>query len=355
MSEPTSRLIDTPRLRVHALVAGPEDGIPLVLVHGNASSSAFFAETLARLPAGVHGVAVDLRGFGDSEPKPIDATRGVRDFADDVRAVIDALGLARGGRGVHLLGWSVGGSVAMQVAIDRPDLVASLILESPMSPFGFGGTKDVAGSPCWPDWAGTGGGTANPEFVARIRDGDRSADNPFSPRNVMNTFYFRPPFRVPAEQEERYVDAILSTRVGDDHYPGDLVASSNWPGVAPGTRGVNNAISGRYVNLAAFSGIEPRPPVTWIRGADDQIVSDTSLFDFGYLGAIGAVPGCPTELYPPQPMIGQLRAVLDAYRTAGGSVREVVLPECGHSPHIERAPEFERLLAEVLAGVPAGR
>ena len=51
-------------------------------------------------------------------------------------------------------------------------------------------------------------------------------------------------------------------------------------------------------------------------------------------------------------MVGQTRAVLDRYAAAGGTYREVVLPGCGHSPHLERPAEF---VAELLAltSVPA--
>mgnify|MGYP001180657610 FL=1 len=81
----------------------------------------------------------------------------------------------------------------------------------------------------------------NRDNVGRIAEGDRSADHPSSPRNILNSFYFKPPFRGTREQEERWVDALLSTRIGDDHYPGDAVPSAHWPGVAPGTKGINNA------------------------------------------------------------------------------------------------------------------
>jgi pimeloyl-ACP methyl ester carboxylesterase len=115
--------------------------------------------------------------------------------------------------------------------------------------------------------------------------------------------------------------------------------------VAPGTRGVNNALSPKYCDLSGFAAIDPKPPVLWIRGADDQVVSDTSMFDLGYLGKLGAVPGWPGEgVYPPQPMIAQTRAVLDAYRDQGGAYREEVLEACGHSPHIERPEAFMELL-----------
>jgi pimeloyl-ACP methyl ester carboxylesterase len=347
-----SSVVTTPRLRTHVLASGPADGAPVLFVHGNVSSSRFWEETLAALaaqPGRYRAIAPDLRGFGGSERKPVDATRGLRDFADDLHSLVETLGWTAGGRAIQLVGWSVGGGIVLQYAIDHPDEVVSLVLVDPMSPYGFGGTKDVVGTPCWPDYAGSGGGTANPEFVQRLAAGDRSEESDFSPRKVMNTFYFKPPFRVSSEREEVLVSALLETAVGDDNYPGDLTPTENWPTVAPGQRGMNNAISPKYCNLSGFAGLGRGPEVLWVRGADDQIVSDTSLFDFGYLGKLGAVPGWPgDDVFPPQPMIGQTRSVLDAYRENGGRYREVVIPECAHSPHIEQPDAFRSLVFPFL-------
>lgn len=80
------------------------------------------------------------------------------------------------------------------------------------------------------------------------------------------------------------------------------------------------------------------PPVLWIRGDQDQIVSDTSMFDLAMLGKLGVVPGYPGEdVCPPQPMVSQLRAVLAA---GGGQVTETVYEQCGHSPHLEQPERF---------------
>src|SRR5690242_11551785 len=152
-----SRTFETPRLATHALVAGDESGAPILFIHGNVSSARFWDETLAALPAGYQGIAPDLRGFGGSAPLAVDATRGLGDWADDLHSLLETLGLATGGRGVHLVGWSMGGGVAMRLAMDHADAIASLTLIAPLSPFGFGGTKDVAGGRCWPDAAGSGG------------------------------------------------------------------------------------------------------------------------------------------------------------------------------------------------------
>ncbi len=343
----TARDVRTSRLTMHLLQGGPEDGVPVIFVHGNVSSSTFFEETLAALPGGYRGLAPDLRGYGGSEAKPLDATRGLRDFSDDLLVLVDTLGLE--GKKVHLVGWSAGGTVSMQYAIDRPDGVASLTMIDPMSPYGFGGTKDVKGTPCWPDYAGSGGGTANPEFVKRLAQGDRSEEDPNSPRNVMNAFYFKPPFRAPRDREEVYVSSMLSTRVGEESYPGDATGSRNWPNVAPGKGGMNNAISPKYCDLSTFARIEQGPDVLWIHGSGDLIVSDTSLLDFGFLGQIDAVPGWPgADLYPPQPMVSQMRAMLDDYASRGGGYREEVIPDCGHTPHVEKPEVFRRLLLDFL-------
>jgi pimeloyl-ACP methyl ester carboxylesterase len=345
MSGIESQVIRTSRLKVHLFSRGPEGGVPVIFLHGNVSSNRFWEETMLAMPGTYRSIAPDLRGYGQTQGMPVDATRGMRDWSDDLKALTDALDLGP----FHLVAWSLGGGVAMQYAIDHPSDLVSLTLVDAMSPYGFGGTRDFEGTPVYDDYAGSGGGTANPEFVQRLSEGDRSGDSPLSPRGTMNAFYFKPPFRAAPEREEVFISSLLSTRTGEGFYPGDMTPSPNWPTVAPGPSGINNALSPKYVNLSSFAGIDPKPPVLWIRGADDQIVSDTSLFDFGFLGQIGAVPGWPgVEAYPPQPMVSQLRAVLDHYAAAGGTYSEQIIEDCGHSPLVEKPDEFRQLLFEHL-------
>src|SRR5437773_4911648 len=56
----------------------------------------------------------------------------------------------------------------------------------------------------------------NPDFVQRIKQGDRGNEQ-FSPRTVMNNFYFKPPFRVAPDREEIYVTDRKSTRLNSSH------------------------------------------------------------------------------------------------------------------------------------------
>ena len=278
--------VQTTRLRMAYLQAGVGN-IPLVLVHGNCSSSLFFEEFILALSNTNRYTiyAPDMRGYGESETLPVDATRAMRDYSDDLSSFIQALDI----HAFHLLGWSLGGNIVMQYAIDFPQSLRSLILQAPGSPFGFGGTKGTEGTPTWPDFAGSGGGTANPDFVQRIAQADRGNDQN-SPRSVMNAFYFKPPFHATSEQEERYVTGLLSTKTTAGNYPGDTLSSPNWPMVAPGTQGVNNALSPKYMNQADFATLPSKLPVLWVRGADDQIVSDTSLFRSRLLRATWSGP-----------------------------------------------------------------
>lgn len=348
-----TRTVETDRIRVQIhrrddVDHAPADTGPVttVLVHGNVSSSVFFHPVLRALPPEIPALAVDLRGFGGSEGAPVDATRGLRDYADDVRAVLDALGLHR----VHLVGWSMGGGVVMQVVLDDPQRVTALTLINPVSPYGFGGTRGLHGELVSDDGAGSGAGGANPAFVAALAGDPDAVDqtDPFAPRSVLRSFYVAPGWSgqgTPLEDE--LVASMHTTVTGPDNYPGDPATSPHWPTLAPGRRGVLNTMAPTHLDLSGIADVEPKPTVLWLRGDVDQIVSDASMFDLAQLGLLGAIPGYPgIDEFPPQPMVGQTRAVLERYAAAGGEYREVVLPGVGHSPHIEQTATVVDLLTE---------
>jgi pimeloyl-ACP methyl ester carboxylesterase len=299
-------------------------------------------------PKGYRYLMPDMRGFGDSEPAPLDATRGLRDWADDTYALVQALGIHMP---VHLVGWSTGGAAIAAYAMDRLGQVASLTFIDPVSPYGFGGVKPD-GTPCYPDYAGSGGGTANPEFVQRLRQQDRSADSPFGIRNVMNSSYWSANHREPAQREDMLVDEVLKSLIGDDGYPGDLTASPNWPGIAPGTRGILNALSGKYCDWSGIVKINPKPPILWTHGSADIVVADGSAWEMGTLGKMGFIPGWPSEeVYPAQPMVTQIRTVLQHYQAAGGRVQIEMFAGSGHGPHIDAAQRWSQLFFGFLGSI----
>ncbi|MFT4029237.1 MAG: alpha/beta hydrolase [Protaetiibacter sp.] len=340
-----ARRVDSPRLSAGVLErpAEGEAASVVVFIHGNVSSSLFWQPTMLALPPQLRALAIDLRGFGDSETAPVDATRGVRDFSDDVAGVLDVLGISS----AHVVGWSMGGGVAMQLLIDRPELVASLTLVSPVSPYGFGGT-DAEGRVLDPEQPGVGGGGANADFVQRLLDGDRSADSPASPRSVLRTAYVADPATI-AEHEDVWVESMLTTRTGVDNYPGDVATASGWPGFGPGTRGVLNTMAPGYFDTSGIVDVAVKPPVLWVHGVQDAIVSDESFFDLNTLGKHGIIPGWPgAELAPPQPMVSQTREVLERYAASGGVFRELAVEGCGHSAHLEAPELFREALVELI-------
>src|SRR5215469_6550508 len=99
-----SRTVTTDRLRVQFIESGPEDGIPVLLIHGNLSTGRFYEHLLPGMPE----------------------------------------------RYRHLAGWSTGGGAIAAYAADRP--AASLTFIDPVSPYGFGGVLPD-GRPCFDDYA----------------------------------------------------------------------------------------------------------------------------------------------------------------------------------------------------------
>lgn len=341
--------VDTHRLRVHCWAWGPPDGTRVLAVHGNLTTGRFFKGVAEALPPGHRVVAPDLRSFGRTERLAVDATRGLRDWSDDVRALLEQLGWADAAS-VHAAGWSLGGGILQQYLLDHPRDLATVTLLAPLSPCGFGGTRDAAGTLSAPDGAGSGGGAAAPDFVRRLAAGDASEEDPVSaPRVVMRSYFWSPAFQAPDEDE--LLAEVLRTWVADEGYPGSSVPSAHWPFVAPGETGVNNAFAPTHCDLTSLPDADPKPPILWIRGDADQVVSDASLLDLGTLGQMGAVPGWPGEdAFPPQPMVAQTARVLDRYRERGGQVTAVVLEGCGHGPPVERAEDVARRLAQHVAG-----
>lgn len=173
-----------------------------------------------------------------------------------------------------------------------------------------------------------------------------------SPRSVINSSFWSAEHRESSDREDLLLDEVFKTQLGEDGYPGDLTTSENWPGIAPGTRGILNALSGKYCNWADIVDIEPKPPILWTHGSNDIVVSDTSAWDMGTLGQMEVVPGWPgEEVYPPQPMVTQIRTVLDRYAAGGGSVQSEMIEGAAHGPHFDSREIWNGLFFDFLKQV----
>ncbi|AYF98007.1 alpha/beta fold hydrolase [Protaetiibacter intestinalis] len=119
-------------IRLFYDVAGPEDGIPLVLLAGTGAQLIAWHEELvaAFVAAGFRVLRVDNRDTGLSTmtggPRSVDGGYGLEDMGDDVVRVLDAAGIPA----AFLLGQSMGGMIAQLAALRHPARVLGLGLVS---------------------------------------------------------------------------------------------------------------------------------------------------------------------------------------------------------------------------------
>jgi pimeloyl-ACP methyl ester carboxylesterase len=116
----TARLSTGPRL--HYGEQGEAGGSPILFLHGWPDSWFSFSRVLALLPRELRAIALDQRGFGDSD-RPEDGYR-IQDFAADAVAFLDALSIER----ATFVGHSFGTFVTRQVAMSYPGRVDRIVL-----------------------------------------------------------------------------------------------------------------------------------------------------------------------------------------------------------------------------------
>jgi pimeloyl-ACP methyl ester carboxylesterase len=117
-----SHFVTVDGYRMHYLVGG--SGRPLLLVHGLGSRGEDWANLIPQLMAGGNRVyALDLLGYGLSE-QPKDKEYSISQEAAMVEGFLDSQHLQR----VDLAGWSMGGWIAMRVALEQPERVRRLVL-----------------------------------------------------------------------------------------------------------------------------------------------------------------------------------------------------------------------------------
>jgi 2-succinyl-6-hydroxy-2,4-cyclohexadiene-1-carboxylate synthase len=111
---------------VHLNITVTGDGPPLVLLHGFTGSNATWQTHQPALAQHYRLIAIEMLGHGESDA-PSDPTRySLEHTVADLTAILDVLKLEK----AALLGYSMGGRIALHFAVNRPDRVSALLLES---------------------------------------------------------------------------------------------------------------------------------------------------------------------------------------------------------------------------------
>src|SRR5216117_1508490 len=108
-------------IRVHYDVSG--DGPPVLLISGLGAPAASWALQVKALAPHFRVVTLDNRGVGESDLPP-DPVYTTAQLADDAATLLRQLKIDR----AHVIGASMGGTIAQELAIRHPRLVRSLVL-----------------------------------------------------------------------------------------------------------------------------------------------------------------------------------------------------------------------------------
>lgn len=158
-------------------VASAGNGAPVLLVHGFPETWRVFAGLIDHLADDHHVLAVDLPGFGDSEPADDPSSAGL---AAVLAALLDDLALGP----VHLVGQDVSGPLTYRLVAARPDLVATwTAIETVLPGFGWEALTDVAHGGAW--YIGMLAAPGAPELLLDGRERAFLGDHVLTPQTVV--------------------------------------------------------------------------------------------------------------------------------------------------------------------------
>jgi pimeloyl-ACP methyl ester carboxylesterase len=266
--------------------ASEANGMTVVLMHGKAFGGYYFHNVIEALAgAGYRVVVPDQIGWGKS-PKP-DIHYSFQLLAANTAALLDHLGVAK----VAVLGHSTGGMTAARFTLMNPDRVTHLVLEDPL------GLADYrTGIP--------------PQSEGTLYQHELHWTDPATIRGYVKGYFVHPDPKV----WEPLADVLVRVTLSPD-YP-------RWARAAALTFQMIYQQPVRYeYHLIA-------PPALLIVGAEDHVVPLGQYASPAELARLGDFTGLSES------------AVHDIPRA-----KRVVIPECGHIPHLEHPATF---LAELL-------
>jgi pimeloyl-ACP methyl ester carboxylesterase len=276
------RRVEIPGAEVSSVIAGhgPEH---VICVHGLGANKTSFFETVAALTPEHTVHSLDLPGFGSSS-KPARAAYDAPYFARSIRDYMEATGIER----AHLVGNSMGGRIALEVALEHPERVTSLVLLCPA--LAFRRRRELV------------------PLVRLIRPELAAIPHPLRAARVRETFWslFAQPERLDPVVADIAADEFCRTYRSRAARIAFYAAARNiYLDTPHGERGL-------WTRLPSL-----RPPVLFVWGQEDRLVPA------GFARHVGDVlPGAD----------------------------QVILEDCGHVPQVELPEAANALIRRHLAG-----
>lgn len=279
--------VEIPGATIRSLVAGdgPE---PVICLHGLGSNKASFFETVSALTPDHTVHAIDLPGFGGSS-KPARGAYDAPYFARAVLGYMDAVGL----QSAHLVGNSMGGRIALEVALADPDRAITVSLLAPA--LAFRKRRELV------------------PLVKLVRPELAAIPHPMRTATVRAYFWglFARPERLDPASADVAIEEFCRTYRSRSARIAFFAALRNIYLDAP------HGGSGLWTRLTTLL-----PPALFVWGDSDRLVP-----------------------------AGFSRHVARAVPSA----RQVILPECGHVPQVELADRTNALIRRHIAGSAAAR
>lgn len=156
------------RTRLEYVEQGDRNGTPVILLHGYTDSWRSYELLLPHLPRSLRVFAITQRGHGNSG-RPAQGYEA-RDFAQDVAAFMDAVGLDQ----AVIVGHSMGATVAQRFALDYPERTRALLLEGAFVRPGNAGVREL--------WEAVSAfrGSIDPAFVREFQQSTLAREVPSS-------------------------------------------------------------------------------------------------------------------------------------------------------------------------------
>ncbi len=260
----------------------------LLCIHGNFSGLKHYSRLMNNVPKGYTLIVPDMRGFGSSTYNT--RITCLKDFAEDLNEFLDVLGIDK----CAVLGWSLGGGVAMELAVFAPQKVTKLFLQNPTSCFGYPLYKQLSTGE-WVPFESPEDIGKNVAVKAMLDARDSGDDTVF--RNMVNLpFYDK-------QEEEEYLTTFMQQA---------NLLDADWALAVFNMTDKQSAYS-----MGTNTVKDIKCPVVITSGDHDHMV-------FPHM----------------------VQENLDAFE---GRARLITYENCGHSPMIEKTEQFLKDLNEFLA------